>query len=338
MNAVALPVRQQTPEWLAARRHGIGSSDAPIITGDSPWGDLLTLYAVKAGLIDEPSIDTPQTRWGLTLEQTIAEAYMDRTGRKVRRVNQMRQHRELPWMLASLDRMAIGEPTIVEIKTARFAGDNWGEDGSAEIPVHYLVQVQHQMAVVGATRADVPVLFAGSDLRIYQVPRDQALIDALVELETEFWECVSTQTPPTPLLAAKGRRVVPLREGELAADAELELLLLQGHAARQAAKEAKERADAIDDQVKAALDEWTACRGAALDVTYKPNRDSERTDWKLVASAYRKALEEFQSSPPLSRAAWRDVDLDAIQSLFTVTTPGARPLKYAPHKEEAHVR
>jgi putative phage-type endonuclease len=333
VSAIVLPVRQQTPEWLAARRSGIGSSDAPIITGDAPWGDLLTLYAVKAGLIDEPPVDTPQTRWGLTLEQTIAEAYTDRTGRKVRRVSQMRQHRELPWMLASLDRMAVGEPTVVEIKTARFPSDSWGPDGSAEIPVHYLVQTQHQMAVVGATRADVPVLFAGSDLRIYQVPRDDSLIDALIALETEFWQCVATQTPPTPLLASRDRRVVPLREGELAADEALDALLLAGHTARQAAKEAKERAEAIDEQVKAALAEWTAARGSQVDVAFKPNKDSERTDWKLVAAAYRKLIDAYEHGRPTPDPS---LELDVIESLFTVTTPGARPLKYAPHKEDPH--
>ena len=42
---VVIPVKQRTPAWHEARRHGLGSSDSGILTGDSPWGDLLTLYA-----------------------------------------------------------------------------------------------------------------------------------------------------------------------------------------------------------------------------------------------------------------------------------------------------
>lgn len=256
----ALAVRQGTPEWRAERAHGIGSSDAPIITGDAPWGDLRTLWAVKAGIIDEPQIDTPATAWGLRLEDVVAEWYAETYGVKVQRVRQLQVHRELPWMRASLDRRIVGARQLLEIKTRRFADEQWGPDGSSEIPTHYLVQVQHQLAVTGMESAVVAVLFSGSDPRRYPIPRDESLIEALIELETEFWQSVEAGTPPEPILARRRRTVVPLHDGELEADDALCGLLIRGHEARQGVKIAKEASDAIDAEVKAALEAYTGAR------------------------------------------------------------------------------
>lgn len=330
--AVRIPAVQRTPEWHAARRHGIGSSDAPIVAGVSPWGDIQRLWAVKAGLIDPRDASNAGTTWGSKLEDVIAEAYTERTGRRVRRVNQLRAHRDHPWMLASLDRMVIGEPVVVEIKTARFPNEEWGQDASSEIPPAYLIQTQHQMAVVGATRADVPVLFSGSDLRIYHVPRDQGLIDDLLELEAEFWRCVEQRTPPPAVPRAS--RATGLRQDEELADAELESLLVDGHAARQAKAEAEARSKELDDQVKAALEARVAVRGGSIAATYRPGKDVERVSWELVAAAQRKVLEEVASLSPVGRAAWQPPDLDALQSMFTSVRPGNRPLIYRPLRED----
>lgn len=321
-----------SPAWFEERRGGIGSSDAPIITGDAPWGDLHQLWAVKSGIVDELPIDTPRTSWGLRLEEVVADAYTERTGRRVRRVNRVVRHPQLDWMRASLDRVAVGEKRVVELKTARYPDDRWGPDGTAEIPDHYLVQVQHQLAVTGYDVADVPVLFTGFDLRVYTIPRDAALIEALIELEGEFWQCVVDRKPPAPLLE-RARRVAPLREGQVEADEALEALLVQGHAARQAKAEAEARSKEIDEAVKAALDGWTGARGRSIDASYKPNRDGTKVGWEFIAKAYRKTLEQLKADHYAGPHV--DVDLDAVESMFTTTTPGARPLRYVPHKEEA---
>jgi putative phage-type endonuclease len=337
MSALATYPPLHSPAWFEDRRRGIGSSDAPIITGDAPWGDVQQLWAVKTSLVDEEPLELPRTTWGLRLEQAVADAYSEREGRKVRRVNRPVQHPELAWMRASVDRVVVGEKRVVELKTARFPDDKWGPDGTAEIPEHYLVQVQHQLAVTGYDVADVPVLFSGFDLRVYTVPRDTEMIDALIELEREFWQCVVDRTPPVAIIARAGRRVVPLREGELQADAELDALLAQGHAARVEKKAAEQRSDEIDALVKARLEEWTACRGSAVDALYKPNRDGKTVAWELIAKAYRKALLVPDGSGSFigdgkSREEL-EAELDALESMFTTPKTGARPLLYRPHKE-----
>ncbi len=47
----ALAIRQNSPEWLEARRLTIGSSDIPVIVGESPYKDAHTLAAEKLGLV-----------------------------------------------------------------------------------------------------------------------------------------------------------------------------------------------------------------------------------------------------------------------------------------------
>jgi putative phage-type endonuclease len=325
-------VTVQTRAWHEDRRGGIGSSDAPIITGDAPWGDLLTLYAVKAGIIDEPGIDSDRTRWGLRLEDVVAEWVMETTGRKVRRVNRRLHHKALPWMRASLDREYVGEKRILEIKTRRYPTDEWGPAGTAEIPAHYLVQVQHQLAVTGYPVADVAVLFAGSDPRLYTVPRDEALIAALTELEADFWLCIQSGTPPDRFIARQSAPVVPFRKGEIEADPTLAAGIEGVHGLRAEIKERKAELLKAEEAVKTILGPYTAARAGAYRATYKQNADSIEIRWELIAKAYRKAIEKSRTDMVL-----RDLDaldLDAIESLFTTTKPGLRPLRITV-KEEA---
>ena len=314
---------QGSAAWHAERRGGIGSSDAPIITGDSPWGDVLTLYAVKTGIIDAPNIDTPATRWGLRLEDVVAQWVMEREGRKVRRVNKIVRHRDHDWMRASLDRVYVGEKRVLEIKTSRYPSDEWGPEGTAEIPAHYLVQVQHQLAVTGYAVADVAVLFAGSDPRLYTVPRDAEMIDALIELEAAFWEAVQSGTPPEPLIR-KSAPVVPFRDGEITADETLALGIEGVYGLRAEIKERKGDLEKAEEAVKTLLGPHTAARAGAYRATFRQNAPSQKVAWDLIASAYRKHLS----------AVAPDFDADAIESLFTQTKAGNRPLLIA-RKEEA---
>jgi putative phage-type endonuclease len=301
--------------WHADRRGGIGSSDASIITGDSPWGDLLTLYAVKAGIVDEPDTENNATAWGLRLEDVVAAWVTETTGRKLRRVNRRLRHKTHDWMHASLDREYVGEKRICEIKTRRYADDEWGPAGSSQIPAHYLVQVQHQLAVTGYPVADVAVLFAGSDPRLYTIERDEALIEALIELEGEFWAAVTNGTKPEALIR-KQRPVVVFREGEITADETLARGIEGLWLLRQEIKGLKADEEAAAEAVKTILGPNTAARAGDYRATYRQNADSHPIRWELVASAYRKYIESLDPE-------W---DADVIEGLFTDTKPGFRPL------------
>ena len=325
----------RSAEWHADRQATIGASDAPIITGDAPWGDLLTLYAQKAGIIDPPDMENNRTRWGLRLEAVVAEWFSETYGLRLRRDNRRPRHPEHPWMATSLDRRVVGESALVEIKTARFPTDEWGQPDTAEVPAHVLVQCQHEMACTGTDVCYVAVLFSGSDPRRYIVPRDEALIADLIALEAQFVECVRTGTPPNPV---DRRPVVAFREGEITADETLATGIEGLYHLRTEIKALQADEKKAAEAVKTLLGPNTAARAGAYRATYKQNADSHLVRWDLVAAAYRKALEKVDEELRARRDPSVFVplpeDLDRLQATFTDTKPGNRPLLIS-RKQEA---
>ncbi len=183
-------------EFLQGRRDVIGSSDIAKLVGLSPYGGELDLYLDKVGLL--PARETPQTRWGLKLEEAVATAYEEETGRELLPAKaQTYVHPEYPFAGASPDRFTIDYERIVELKTAR-NNEGWGSPGTDEVPPLYLVQTQWQILVTGIELADIAVLIAGSDFRIYSIPRSEEIIATLVPVAAAFWERVQRREPPPP--------------------------------------------------------------------------------------------------------------------------------------------
>lgn len=187
-------------QWLAIRKQGIGSSDAAAAVGLNPYCSPLELWMVKTGRDGnlpqvDPDDDSSPLYWGTLLEAVVASHYSKRTGNKVRRINAVLRHPELPWMLANIDREVVGseEVSILECKTAGINGAKLWRDG---VPEYVQLQVQHQLAVTGKSAADVAVLICGQELRIHRIERDQGLIDSLIRLEAAFWQQVESDTPP----------------------------------------------------------------------------------------------------------------------------------------------
>lgn len=90
-------------------------------------------------------------------------------------------------MLCDLDGVIYedGEMCIFEAKTASaYKQDVW-ERG---VPVEYILQVQHYMAVTGAKKAYVAALVGGNHFYTHMVSRDEELIRMIIAMEKEFWE------------------------------------------------------------------------------------------------------------------------------------------------------
>lgn len=124
--------------------------------------------------------------------------------------------------------LAITTDIILECKTsnARMASE-WGPSQESEIvagsvtsehkiPMYYETQVQWYMGVTGARTAYVAVLIGGSDFRIYEVKRDDELIDAIVQQCWAFWrDYVMTDTPPKPINVDDVKKLFAKDDGEM---------------------------------------------------------------------------------------------------------------------------
>lgn len=311
-SAVVIPVRQRTPEWLAARENGIGASDAPAAIGVSPWKSPLSLWAEKLGLIPAQEPTLPMLL-GTELEPLIARLYTEATGEKVRRVNMLRQHPTHPFMLASLDRRAGRKP--VELKySAR--GTGYGDPGTDEVPDDVLVQVLHQLAVMDEDEADVAAIIGGrSEVQVYTIRRDAAAEAAIIEREAVLWDHVLSRTePPLDGSAATEQALAaihPQDDGETieSVDEEIRAALVklrEASATSAAAEVAEKEAKAA---LKAAM--GTASRLVVPGIgsaTWKTPKDSVVVHHDLIAAGFRKRLEDLGVSP---------TDLAAVESLHT---------------------
>lgn len=187
-------------DWLQVRKSGIGASDAAAAVGLSPYQSQLELWLTKTDrdtTLPKPDPDdtTEPVFWGTILEPIVAASYTKRTGNRVRRVNAVLQHPSIPFMLANIDREIVGVPgvQILECKTAGEFGSRLWRDG---VPEYVQLQVQHQLAVTGKQAADVAVLLCGQKLEVHRVARDDELIARLIALEAQFWQYVTSDTPP----------------------------------------------------------------------------------------------------------------------------------------------
>jgi predicted phage-related endonuclease len=100
-------------------------------------------------------------------------------------------------MLANLDG-ACKHPTfgscIFEAKTASAVkADEWNN----AVPIEYVLQVQHYLAVTGYAGAYIAVLIGGNTFKWEFLERDEEAISMLIERESDFWEHVQSDIPPS---------------------------------------------------------------------------------------------------------------------------------------------
>ena len=197
-------------EWLAARRTGLGGSDAAAVMGMDPYKTPLALYREKRGEVAALDLsDNEAVQSGILLEPYIRERYIARTGRKVHRVNQMLRHPQHSFMLANLDGRIVGEPGLLECKTAGYwasqKSEDWGETSDENpsdlVPAKYMWQCLHYIAVWGFDYADLAAFIAGQFLKIYRIHRDDELIARLIEAEADMWRRIEDgDAPPATTL------------------------------------------------------------------------------------------------------------------------------------------
>lgn len=243
-------------EWLLARRNYVCSTDVAAIAGLTKWHTALHVYYEKIGegppAPDEPS---PEQELGLELEPYVAERYVRRFGTNL--IGRREDDYELipspkyPALACSTDYIADDEEsTVVEIKTTGFFDEAWGPDGGDQCPLEYILQVQHQLLVLGGKRARLAALSRVSgELRVYELPRHDALQDYVKVAATRFWAQVQARTPPEPDFAHPRtaeliERLYPARGGlgiELGHEAALLASLYDEHAGNLRKHEAQRK-------------------------------------------------------------------------------------------------
>lgn len=205
----------QTPEL---RRSGIGASDAAGVLGLSPWSTPLQVYLEKIGEA-EPIEETEAMHFGNVLESIVADEFVRRTGKKVRKTNKTWRLKDQDYVLGHPDRLLAGKFMGLECKTtsAFYDKDEWGDEGSDKVPIHYFLQCQHYMLLTGFAGWYLAVLIGGNKFCWYEIPRDEAILDTMRTRYEHFWtNHVLARIPPAPTNKVDLRLLYPDDSGESA--------------------------------------------------------------------------------------------------------------------------
>ena len=258
------------------RRTYLGASDIGAIVGLNPWKSALDVWAEKCrGLTIET---TPVMRAGQVLERPILEELYAAPRGLVLAYPGTLRHPVERWMAATPDAIETDLAVDVQCKLvgrgqfARWSDEGEGPDG---IPPEVLAQIQWEIQCADAVSGRAVALL-GTELRVYDVPRDDAFAADLMELGRAWWKrhVIGDEMPEVTAASRDTlRRLFPRATGALLTMREdVRDLALDYQRAREAAALADEAKEAASARLCAAIGDAQGFEATDLTVTWKEQR------------------------------------------------------------------
>jgi putative phage-type endonuclease len=188
-----------SPEWYAAHLSSIGASRSAQALNLSEHGQAIGLYLEMVGLVD-PFEGNEYTERGKRFAPFAALEFTAQTGHKIRTGLPMYYSPTHPFISATPDGVFVDDPLHgVEFKACNFRrAAQLGQEQSDQIFSDWLLQCQQQMFVMGWSCVTVMVMVSLHEYKIFEVERNESLIEKMVEGLTDFWQHVLDQNPPEP--------------------------------------------------------------------------------------------------------------------------------------------
>ena len=186
-------------DFTRERTKYLGGSDIGAILGLSKYRSAVDVWMEKTGKTFSQKDSLP-LRFGQFAEDFVAREYALATGYALVKQEKAMIHPQYAYMQGHIDRLVIEEGgalmnaqgqarRILECKTANpFAQSDWGEIGTDQVPLAYLVQCAWYMMLCNIDQTDLAVLFVNADFRIYAIQRDAELEQMIFERAIDFWE------------------------------------------------------------------------------------------------------------------------------------------------------
>lgn len=177
----------------------LGGSDVAAILGISPWRTPLDVYLDKIEG-SKPITDPGKLKIlerGKRLEPYVLDMLCEEKGIELIGRNNRYTHGEHSFLAAEID-AETSDGRNVEAKTTAdfYSRAQWGDEHTDEIPVYYTAQCMHGMMVKPAPSTLLPVMLGIDDFRVYEVHRDDELIENIRAKEVEFWDRIQRRDPP----------------------------------------------------------------------------------------------------------------------------------------------
>ena len=184
--------------WLLGRAGTIGASDVATILGINPYKSAYTLWAEKTGVL-EPWAGNIATRVGHALENLVTELYEEETGFDCLDLGDFTVfcHPVLPYFRCTPDRVVMDGGKLLRVVELKTMGERAAAElQEGETPLAYQVQLQAQMAIMGAEDGDLAVLVGNRHFFCVPFQRHDSLIDSMLEKVAEFQARVENLEPP----------------------------------------------------------------------------------------------------------------------------------------------
>jgi putative phage-type endonuclease len=263
-------------DWQAYRekQKGIGGSDVATILGLNPYKSIFTLWLEKTGQIEPPDLSGNESvEWGNILEPVVREKFARETGFEVFENPYVLQHDTHEFMIANIDGEVVdpqfGVRGILEIKTA---GERMRDQWIEGPPHHYMLQIQHYLAVLDYPYAYVAVLIGGQTFKYFLIERDDYVIDQIIQAEADFMHLVENKIAPeisgheadSNYLA----EAFPEDNGETGElNRELEGYALRYSMLQTQMKELQEEADYIKNKIKLEMKDFKYLKSELIKIT-----------------------------------------------------------------------
>lgn len=297
-----------------SRPFGIGGTDIGTILGLSPYKTPLELWSELVSDGPAPERDLLHLRYGQHNESFIAREYERASQMFTVEHSPTLFHKSHGFMFGHIDRFVQDTPDIpavvdgvvtakklLECKTSSaFSKNDWGQEGTDQIPPHYLVQCAWYLAITECEEADLAVLIGNSDFRIYTIARDPELEALLISHALAFWhEHVLARTPPKPINPQDAALLFPKEKEGLSVEAD-ELLIKN----IEQYQEVCTKAQTLETECERLKLEILNYMGQAEKLTHqgktiatwKCSKASSRIDAKALAKAHPDIAASFTSS------------------------------------------
>lgn len=177
------------------RKGYIGSSDMAAILGSDKFRNAHDVFLDKTNRTEDLKPNEAMEA-GTFFEAGVIDWAESRLGPLGRNVELVLNEFHL---IDHLDGQVISSGDPVEAKTAGLFGplvEDFGEEGSDHLPDRILVQCHCHMICSERDICHVPVFIGGRGFIMYEVKREQMIVDTICDAALDFWDCIENDTPP----------------------------------------------------------------------------------------------------------------------------------------------
>ena len=284
-----------------SRRKAIWATDARKIVD----GRAADVYLEKIGQTEREDISHIEAvQWGLKLQDIIGREASARLKMELKEADYELYHPEHSWMASHFDFISADGTTLVEVKNYNQSKRNQFDAETGLMPAADRAQVVHEATVHRVQRCILAVLFGGQELVLIDKEVSDAEKDALIQLESQIWAAVQTQTPPEATTVDAAKKLYPLSTPDgVLANAQLEQACQQLKAIKTQIKQFEEAEEKLQGYIQGQMKEagsLVTFDGKVL-ATWHSSKPSKRFDPKLLQAEMPEVFERYIVEQPGSR-------------------------------------